>query len=283
MPRSVIVDASPDLIREAAQQRGWAQVLRQLGLNATDDNVCAFRVRAVELGIDVSHLRRQWGLDDSSSDVLREAARDATTLAQVVARLGLQPGGATYAAVIRVAALHGIDLPERQPYGLGSRSMAFRRTDDEVRASYHDARSIADLLRRLGLVPRGDNYRVIKARLQELGLDPAKLPGQSWSRGAALPRIPIEELLVRGRPCSGTNLTRRLIEAGLLPRRCALCDLDEWLGQLIPLELDHINGEHDDNRLENLRLLCPNCHALTDTYRGRNIKRRRSLPMSPEC
>jgi len=54
--------------------------------------------------------------------------------------------------------------------------------------------------------------------------------------------------------------------------RCSNCKLSEWMGNKIPLEVDHINGIHTDNRIENLRFLCPNCHALTDTYKGKNIK-----------
>lgn len=53
---------------------------------------------------------------------------------------------------------------------------------------------------------------------------------------------------------------------------CSNCKLSEWMGQKIPIEVDHINGVHTDNRMENLRFLCPNCHALTDTYKGKNIK-----------
>lgn len=69
------------------------------------------------------------------------------------------------------------------------------------------------------------------------------------------------------------HLKRRLLEEGVKTARCEGCGGDEWRGAPIPLELDHINGDRRDHRLENLRLLCPNCHAQTPTYRGRNIGR----------
>lgn len=83
--------------------------------------------------------------------------------------------------------------------------------------------------------------------------------------------MPLEELLVSGRPTHTGKLRQRLVEEGFKEHRGENCRRATWLGQPIPLELDHVNGQRDDNRLENLRLLCPNCHALTPTYRGRNI------------
>ena len=79
------------------------------------------------------------------------------------------------------------------------------------------------------------------------------------------------------------QVSNALMKAALLreevkAHRCEHCGLEEWLGQPIPLELDHADGDRRNNRLENLRLLCPNCHALTDTYRGRNIGRADSPP-----
>jgi hypothetical protein len=135
-------------------------------------------------------------------------------------------------------------------------------------------------MRRLGLDPqRKRGRRELERRLAQLGLDPRGLAGQRWARGRPVPPEqrrgrPLEEILVRDSDYSCTvTLKRRLIQAGLLEARCERCGLVDWLGEPAPLHLDHRNGDRTDHRLKNLRLLCPNCHALTDTYCGRNIGR----------
>jgi len=102
---------------------------------------------------------------------------------------------------------------------------------------------------------------------------------QAWykarQRAEIKPRhqgMPIADLLVGAR-CR-THLKGRLIRAGLLENRCAECGLTEWRGRSLSIHLDHINGVRGDNRLENLRMLCPNCHSQTETYSGRNLRRR---------
>ena len=107
------------------------------------------------------------------------------------------------------------------------------------------------------------------------GLDTSHFTGTQWARGRRVPQksIPLEQILIRGSTYRGNaTLRKRLIEAGLLEPQCAECGLTTWRGRPLPLHLDHINGDHTDNRLENLRILCPNCHAITDTWCARNRK-----------
>jgi len=97
-------------------------------------------------------------------------------------------------------------------------------------------------------------------------------------------RIPVERFYINGTKRSGVNLLRRLIADGFKNRQCEHCLLTEWNGQKIPLEVDHVNGIHGDNQLKNLRVLCPNCHAQTDTYKGKNIaEEKRTRPVSHVC
>lgn len=99
----------------------------------------------------------------------------------------------------------------------------------------------------------------------------------SWfdavNRGALVARpsaTPITELLVAGSYHGRHNLKTRLVREGLKRRECERCGLVDWLGEPLTLALHHINGRRNDNRLENLMLLCPNCHSQTDTFAGRN-------------
>lgn len=82
--------------------------------------------------------------------------------------------------------------------------------------------------------------------------------------------IPIESLLVSGRPCGRDHLKRRLLGAGLKTERCEQCGLTEWRGNPLRVTLHHVNGDGYDNRLENLVFLCPNCHSQTPNFGGRN-------------
>ena len=151
-----------------------------------------------------------------------------------------------------------------------------RWTDDDLRDALAVSRTYAEILRRLGLRPVGANYRTLHAHLDRLGLDTSHLLGHGWARGVRgrKPAVetPLASILAGDvRHVNTDRLRRRLIRHAILDARCDTCGISEWRGQPAPLELDHKNGDRFDHRLANLRLLCPNCHAQTSTYRGRNI------------
>lgn len=89
--------------------------------------------------------------------------------------------------------------------------------------------------------------------------------------------MPIRELLVAGRRTSRSHLKQRLFNEGLKDNRCERCGIEEWQGMPLNMHLHHINGDGFDNRLENLEMLCGNCHSQTENYGGRNGHRRRPL------
>jgi 5-methylcytosine-specific restriction endonuclease McrA len=104
----------------------------------------------------------------------------------------------------------------------------------------------------------------------------------AMKRGAIRTRphaMPIKQLLAA--PRARGHLKKRLLRAGLLPSHCQECGLEDWRGRGISLELHHINGHGKDNRLENLALLCPNCHSQTDSWGGRNSRRDAALRSAP--
>ena len=133
------------------------------------------------------------------------------------------------------------------------------------------SKTIAEVMRKLGYsANRGNSYGPFKAYLNENNIDYSHFLGKA--NGLAKNEIfPLEEILVKDSKYTNmTSLKRRVLKAKLIDYKCAICGINEWLGKEIILQLDHINGDNRDNRIENLRLLCPNCHSQTETYCGKN-------------
>ena len=150
--------------------------------------------------------------------------------------------------------------------------MKSQYTKEDVIVAVAENKSIAGVLRQLNLRPIGGNYKTIHRLINEYGLDTSHFTGQGWNVGLGFKpkqtiadnEIFVEESDYR---CSWRLRERYKKATGI--HYCEECHLSEWQGQPIPLEIHHVNGKNTDNRLENLKLLCPNCHALTNNYRGR--------------
>ena len=150
--------------------------------------------------------------------------------------------------------------------------MAYKWEKEDFIEAVATSESIRQILIKLDLKPAGGNYITVKEKIREFGLDDSHLKGKGWSKGSKVgPKRDIASYLVKGKRCSSNTLRKRLISEGLKKAECEVCRLEEWNNLPIPLELDHIDGDKYNNLLSNLRILCPNCHAQTDTYRGKNI------------
>ena len=164
--------------------------------------------------------------------------------------------------------------------GLGTVAKRFTEGPMSVRDRARLARAVAQnysirgALRALGLAPAGGNYETIKKAIREFALDTSHFTGQGHLRGKthAHSTRPLKTVLRRGKLENTSRLKRRLLTEGWKQHRCERCGSAQWLGRPIPLELHHNDGDKTNNLLRNLELLCPNCHALTDNYRGKNKK-----------
>ena len=127
-----------------------------------------------------------------------------------------------------------------------------------------------ECLEKLGIRAAGGNYKYLKKYISLYNISTSHFV----LKYKITKKLPIEEFLIENSNCSRANLKRRLFEEELIENKCCLCGQDgNWNGMKISLILDHINGVHNDNRLENLRIVCPNCNAGLDTFAGKNTER----------
>jgi hypothetical protein len=154
------------------------------------------------------------------------------------------------------------------------RSKYYKVSNEEFIAAVKVSFSIRETLRKLGMNAVGAAYKAFRTRVIELKVDTSHFLGSGHLKGKThswSPTKPLEEVLVENSARSPSGLKSRLVKVGLLKYHCYECGISEWNGKKLSLQLDHINGVNNDHRIDNLRLLCPNCHSLTPTFAGKNI------------
>lgn len=152
-------------------------------------------------------------------------------------------------------------------------------TDEQFVNLIKNSANIAEVLFKLGYTVKGNSwsYSQVKQRMTDLNLSSANFKGKNAYYETNKEReISPDKLFRINCKHTRTVLRRNIIRNNLLPYKCAICGISKWNNKTLSLELDHINGMNNDNRLENLRFLCPNCHSQTTTYGSRNQQRNES-------
>ena len=150
--------------------------------------------------------------------------------------------------------------------------MKIKYTKELIENVCKNSNSYRQCLNKLGLKEAGGNYTCLKKKIKEYNIDISHFHHQAWNKGKKNEsrKRKIEDYLSNKYSIQSYKLKNRLINEKLFDRRCCKCFNDSWQGNPIPLELHHIDGNSSNNNLANLTILCPNCHAFTSNYRGRN-------------
>ncbi|AZQ75519.1 HNH endonuclease [Streptomyces luteoverticillatus] len=271
---------SRDLLqRTAAVSSSLVDMMRRLDTPLSSGPRRYLRDRLAHYGVETSHFvdeplpereRRSY-----PREVLEEAAAHSHCVRQMLEYMGVPPYDSSYSHIWRKLEAFGIDTSHFQGRrGNGQRPLIPR---SDLEAAVAKSYSLAGVLRALGR-PNGGSARIlVKRSIAAHGVSTDHFVGQGHQLGrASRNRKAATEILRRleaGSPRTRTILLRRALDESGVAHTCQECGIgDTWRGKRLVLEIDHINGDRLDNRIKNLRYLCPSCHSQTSTFSTRSIR-----------
>ncbi|MER7989544.1 HNH endonuclease signature motif containing protein [Streptomyces noursei] len=207
---------------------------------------------------------------------LEAAATTSRTMSEALGKLGVEPRSGAKRNYLRDRMNKlGVDTSHFEREGV-------RWTREVLQTAVSASTNMCEVLRHLGLEVVGGHHTHISRRIRAYGIDTSHFTPvvrtermRDNQRRRRAEEILVETTSAQARRIPNSRLKRAMRELGT-EERCALCGIEPiWQGEPLPLEVDHIDGNWRDNRIENLRLLCPNCHSTTDSYRGRGKRRTR--------
>jgi hypothetical protein len=147
-------------------------------------------------------------------------------------------------------------------------------TLEQLKEAISTSSSLRQTLEKLGVAAAGGNYQTMSKAIKHFNIDISHFTGQLWNKGKTIgPKRDIQDYLSNNQTITTYKLKNRLIKEGIFKHKCDCCNKTKWMSKPIALELHHKDGNNKNNSLDNLELLCPNCHAFTDNYRGKNQDR----------
>lgn len=203
---------------------------------------------------------------------LENCIKGSKTYKEIIQKLGLKVGASSYNTLKTYLSKYGITFINDYTKKVWEM--------DSLLCLIKDSINHTDVLIKMNLIPHGSNFKTLNKYIKKYNIDTSHFDSyyKNEKRGY-VKKSDIYDILVENSPYDRSTLKRRLYESDLKKSVCEICGQDEnWKGTKISLILDHINGVNNDNRLENLRIVCPNCNAGLDTFAGRNIKSRK-----PKC
>ncbi|WP_329019501.1 HNH endonuclease signature motif containing protein [Streptomyces sp. NBC_00690] len=219
------------------------------------------------------------GKSPYTEDRLAAAAQSSRTLTQALVHLEIDPKSPTRKYISERMKRLGISTDHFEREGA-------RWTRDILEPAVAASTSVYEVLRWLGIEAVGGHHTNISRRIKAYGIDTSHFrppPPSGRARRRAPGSLLVEQPPQGARRIRGERLKRALAATGV-PNRCVLCGTGPlWRGRPLPLEVDHIDGDWRNNRIENLRILCPNCHSATDNYRGRGKGGRTAVAQCAEA
>ncbi|MCX2971471.1 MULTISPECIES: HNH endonuclease signature motif containing protein [Streptomyces] len=271
--------ALADAVRASTSLR---EVAVRLGVRPASGSLSHLGRRVRAAGLDVTHFpgfaRREQTLDPPVEE-LRRAAAHASDVRALARLLGVPEDAGGRAELRRLLRRHAVDTSH-------FRHARVPLPEEELRRAVSRSTSIAEVVRALGLPDSSANWHRVRRRVTRLGLDTSHF--RRRLRPAVRPPLAdpgtgrVFRVLPPGSPRTEHARLRRALDAAGVPYACVSCgNTGQWLGRPMTLQIDHRNGDWRDNRRDNLRYLCPNCHAVTDTWCGRGRGRRTARAARP--